>query len=63
MNTCDKPRRVQDPLGACEKGVNLEAPQSRACVLQKIEIGERQIAAGETTSHEDPKHRLQKWLA
>jgi hypothetical protein len=31
--------------------------------LKKNVIGDRQIAAGETTTHEDAKQRLQKWLA
>lgn len=55
--------KVQQILDAFPEDVDLDAFLERALLLEKIEIGERQIAAGETTTHKDAKQRLQKWLA
>jgi predicted transcriptional regulator len=32
-------------------------------MLYKIEEGERQIATGQTVSHDEAKRRLEKWLS
>jgi predicted transcriptional regulator len=55
-------QRVQEILDAFPEDVDLDAFLEKAIVLEKIEIGERQIANGETVTHEEAKKRLQKWL-
>jgi hypothetical protein len=54
--------KVQQLLDAFSEDVDLDAFLEKAYLLEKIEIGERQIAAGETTTLEEAKERLQKWL-
>jgi hypothetical protein len=56
-------QRVQQLLDAFSEDVDLDAFLEKIDLLEKIETGERQIAAGETTNHEDAKQRLQKLLA
>ena len=55
-------QRVQEILDALPEDVDLDAFLEKAIVLEKIEIGERQIANGETVTHDEAKRRLQKWL-
>jgi predicted transcriptional regulator len=55
-------QRVQQLLDAFPEDVDLDAFLERVYVLEKIEIGERQIASGETIPHDEAKQRLQKWL-
>jgi hypothetical protein len=54
--------KVQQVLNAFPDDVNLDAFLEKVYLLEKLEIGERQIAAGETTSHDDARQRLKKWL-
>lgn len=54
--------RVQQLLDDFPEEVDLDTFLERAYLLEKIEIGERQIISGETTTHEDAKQRLSKWL-
>jgi hypothetical protein len=56
-------QRVQKVLDNFPEEVNVDEFLEKVYLLQKIEIGERQIEAGEIISHEDAKQRLQKWLA
>jgi hypothetical protein len=56
-------QRVQHLLDAFPDDVNVDEFPEKVYLLEKIEIGERQIEAGETISHEDAKKRLEKWLA
>jgi hypothetical protein len=54
--------KVQQILDAFPEDVDLDAFLEKAILLEKIEIGERQIANGETFTHEEAKQRLKKWL-
>ena len=56
-------QQVQEVLDAFPEDVNVDEFLERIYLLQKIDLGERQIRAGETVSHEDAKKRLEKWLA
>jgi predicted transcriptional regulator len=42
--------------------VDLDAFVERLYLLQKIEIGERQLAEGRGISHEEARKRLQPWI-
>lgn len=53
---------VQQVLDSFNDDVNVDAFLEKVYLMQKIEVGERQIEAGEVTSHEDAKKRLAKWL-
>ncbi len=55
--------RVQQVLDALPEDINIDEFMEKVYLLQKIEIGERQIESGETVPHEDAKKRLEKWLA
>jgi hypothetical protein len=54
--------KVLQVLDSFQDDVDVDAFLERICLLEKIEDGERQIANGETISHNDAKQRLQKWL-
>lgn len=56
-------QRVQQLLDAFPDEVNVDAFLEKIYLLEKIEIGERQIDAGEVVPHDEAKQRLQKWLA
>ena len=56
-------QRVQQLLDAFPEDVNVDEFLEKVYLLEKIEIGERQIEAGQTVSHEDAKKRLEKRLA
>jgi hypothetical protein len=51
--------RVQQLFDEFPEACNLDPSLDRACLRQKIEIGELEIAAGRTTPHEIAK----RWLA
>jgi len=55
--------QVQRILDDFPDDVDLDAFLEKAYLLEKLEIGERQIAAGETVPHEQVKQRLDQWLA
>ena len=42
--------------------VDVDALTERLYLLEKIEIGEKQIAAGQGIPHKEAKKRLKKWL-
>jgi hypothetical protein len=48
-------QRLQLLLEAFPDNVDLDELFEKALVLEKLEMGERQIAAGETTTHEHAK--------
>ena len=54
--------RVQQVLDSLPDDVDLDAFLEKLVLLQKIDAGERQIAAGQGVSHDDAKERLQQWL-
>ena len=53
---------IQSLLDAFPDEFNLDEFLERAVLQEKLEIGERQIAAGEVFEHEEAKLRLSKWL-
>ena len=55
--------KVLQVLDSFADEVDLDTFLEKVYLLEKIEVGEKQIAAGEVTTHEDAKKRLQKWLA
>lgn len=56
-------QQVQQVLDNFPEEVNVDEFLEKVYLLQKIEIGERQIQAGEVVTHDEAKQRLQKWLA
>ncbi|RIK75412.1 MAG: hypothetical protein DCC67_15350 [Planctomycetota bacterium] len=54
---------VQQLLDTFPDEVNVDAFLERIYLLHKIEVGERQIEAGQTVPHEEARKRLEKWLA
>ncbi|WP_428306840.1 hypothetical protein [Lacipirellula sp.] len=56
-------QQVQQVLDSFPDDVNVDAFLEKVYLLEKIEIGERQIEAGEVVPHDEAKQRLQKWLA
>lgn len=53
---------LQSLLDAFPDEINLDEFLERAILHEKLEIGERQIAAGEVLEREEAKQRLSKWL-
>ncbi|MBL9161990.1 MAG: hypothetical protein JNL18_04525 [Planctomycetaceae bacterium] len=56
-------QRVQQLLDSFPDDVNVDAFLEKVYLLEKIEIGERQIEAGDVVPHDEAKQRLRKWLA
>ena len=54
--------RVLQVLDTFQDDVDLDSFLEQVYLMEKIEVGEKQIAAGEVVSHETAKQRLQKWL-
>jgi hypothetical protein len=42
--------------------VDVDALVEKLYVLEKIELGERQLEGGEGIPHEEAKRRLERWL-
>ncbi len=55
----EKVRQVLDDL---PEDVDVDALIERLYLLEKIELGEGQLAGGEGIPHEEAKKRLEKWL-
>jgi hypothetical protein len=53
---------IQRIVGDLPEDVDVDAFVERLYLLQKIEIGERQLAEGQGIPHEEAKKRLQPWL-
>ena len=56
-------QRVQQLLDSFPDDVNVDAFLEKVYLLEKIELGERQIKAGEVVPHDEAKQRLRQWLA
>lgn len=54
--------RIQAVVESLPEEVDIDDFMEKLYLLQKIEIGERQIANGEGIPHEEAKKRLAKWL-
>lgn len=54
--------KVLQVLETFQEDVDLDSFLEQVYLMDKIETGEKQIAAGEVVSHESAKQRLQKWL-
>ena len=60
-NTMEK-ERIQQIVEDLPPDVDIDALVEQLYLLQKIEIGETQLAEGHGISHEDVKKRLEPWL-
>jgi hypothetical protein len=54
--------KVLQVLDTFAEDVDLDTFLETVYLMEKIEVGEKQIAAGEVTSHDDAKQRFKKWL-
>jgi hypothetical protein len=54
--------KVQQVVGEMPEDVDVDSLAERLYLLEKIELGERQLAQGEGIPHEEAKKRLEKWL-
>lgn len=54
--------KVLQVLETFQDDVDLDSFLEKVYLMEKIEVGEKQIAAGEVVSYESAKQRLQKWL-
>lgn len=54
--------QIQQVLNQQPDPVNIDEFVEKLYLLQKIEIGERQLAAGNGVTHEEAKKRLEPWL-
>lgn len=50
--------KVLQVLDTFQDDVDLDSFLEKVYLFEKIEVGEKQITAGEVTSHEDAKKRL-----
>ena len=53
--------RVLRAVGEMPSDITFEDVMERVYMLQKIERGRQQIAAGEGIPHEDAKHKMKRW--
>lgn len=53
---------IKSLLDSFPEDVDLDAFLEQVILLEKLEIGERQIAAGNVVNHEQAKKRLARWL-
>jgi hypothetical protein len=54
--------KVLEVVESLSEEVDVDALIERLYLLQKIEIAERQLAAGQGIPHEEAKKRLEPWL-
>ena len=54
--------RIQQVLDALPEEVDVDALLEKLCLLNKLQIAERELAEGRGISHEDAKRRLKPWL-
>jgi ABC-type uncharacterized transport system ATPase subunit len=54
--------KVQQVVGELPEEVDVDVLVEKLYLLEKIELGERQLAEGKGVSHEEAKKRLEKWL-
>jgi hypothetical protein len=55
-------RKIENVLSELPEDVDLDGLIERLYLLDKIELAERQIAAGAGIPHEEAKKRLEPWL-
>jgi len=54
--------RIQQVVAELPDEVNVDSLVEKLYLLEKIELAERQLAAGEGVPHEEAKRRLRAWL-
>ena len=54
--------KIQQVVDELPEDVDVDALMEKLYLLEKIEIGEKQVAAGQGIPHEAAKKRLKKWL-
>jgi hypothetical protein len=54
--------KVQQVMVDLPDEVDVDSLVEKLYLLEKIELGERQLARGEGIPHEEAKKRLEKWL-
>jgi predicted transcriptional regulator len=54
--------KVQQVVVDLPDEVDVDSLVEKLYLLEKIELGERQLARGEGVPHEEVKKRLEKWL-
>ncbi len=55
-------QKVQQVVAQMPEDVDIDALVEKLYLLEKIEEGERQIAAGQGIPHEEVEQRLDQWL-
>jgi ABC-type uncharacterized transport system ATPase subunit len=53
---------VQQVVGELPEEVDVDTLVEKLYLLEKLELGEQQLARGEGIPHEEAKKRLEKWL-
>ena len=54
--------KVQQVVGELPEDVDVDALVEKLYLLEKIELGERQLAEGKGVPHEEVKKRCGRWL-
>ncbi len=54
--------KVQQVVGELPEDIDVDVLVEKLYLLEKIELGERQLAEGKGVLHEEAKKRLAKWL-
>ncbi|MFZ1932631.1 MAG: hypothetical protein WCB27_06155 [Thermoguttaceae bacterium] len=54
--------KVQQVVSELPEDVDVDALAEKLYLLEKIELGERQLAEGKGIPHDEAKKRLEKWL-
>ena len=54
--------RIKQVADEFPEEVDVDAFFERICLLEKLEIADRQIAEGKVVPHEEVKRRLKTWL-
>ena len=55
-------QKVQQIVEDMPEDVDIDVLMERLYLLRKIDIAEKQIAAGQGIPHDEAKKRLEKWL-
>ena len=55
--------KIQQLVDSLPEEVDVDALTEKLYLLRKIDIAEKQLAAGEGISHDDAKKRIDQWLA
>ena len=54
--------KVQQMVGELPEEVDVDTLVEKLYLLEKLDMGEQQLARGEGIPHEEAKKRLEKWL-